>query len=144
MNTEFAPDQNELISLQQQISLKADVTDIGEITDYQLCEYYDGKVKNLNNLKKQYPEYSYNEFQLRLFANASGFITPNGGGGILCGYFSEPVVMHVTAGKELRTNYLTNKESYFNKLSNNTLYPVIDPDNKSKYSKLLKQIEKAF
>jgi hypothetical protein len=99
---------------------------------------------NLNSLKEKYSEYSYNELQLRIFANAEGFITPNGGGGILCGYFDAPVVMHVPSGKELRTNYLTNKESYYNKLSNNKLYPVIDPGNESNYKKLFDKIKEVF
>jgi hypothetical protein len=142
MNTEFAPDENEISSLRQNITLKANVDGIGELTDYELCEYYDGRVINLNKIDK--PEYSYNELQLRIFANASGFVTPNGGGGILCGYFSAPVVMHVPSGKELRPNYLTNKDSYYSKLSNNTLHAVIDPNNKTNYGKLLEKIKDVF
>jgi len=142
MNTEFAPDENEISSLRQNITLKANVEGIGELTDYELCEYYDGRVINLNKIDK--PEYSYNELQLRIFANASGFVTPNGGGGILCGYFSAPVVMHVPSGKELRSNYLTNKDSYYSKLSDNTLHAVIDPNNKTNYGKLLEKIKEVF
>jgi len=141
-NTEFALDENEMLSVRQNITLKANVEGIGELTDYELCEYYDGRVINLNKIDR--PEYSYNELQLRIFANASGFITPNGGGGILCGYFSAPVVMHVTSGKELRPNYLTNKDSYYSKLSDNTLHAVIDPDNKTNYSKLLEKIKEIY
>tara|TARA_A100001201_G_scaffold87642_2_gene77179 strand:+ start:11013 stop:11951 length:939 start_codon:yes stop_codon:yes gene_type:complete len=142
-NTEFAPDQNEKSTIEQKLTLKANVHEIGEMTDYELCEYYDN-IENLNSLKEKYSEYSYNELQLRIFANAKGFITPNGGGGILCGYFDVPVVMHVPSGKELRTNYLTNKESYYNKLSNNKLYPVIDPNNESNYKKLFDKIKEVF
>jgi hypothetical protein len=143
-NTEFALDENEKDTINQNLSLKADVEGVGVITDYELCEYYKDKVINLNILQKDYPQLSYNELQLRLFSNASGFITPNGGGGVLCGYFESPVVMHVPHGKELRTGYLTNKNCYYNKLSNNKLYPVFDIDNKSNYQKIIKQIKKVF
>ena len=143
-NTEFALDQNEMVTLQNNISLTANVDKIGNICDYDLCEYYNGKVINLNKLKQKYSHYSYNEFQLRVFANASGFITPNGGGGILCGYFDAPVVMHVPHGKELRTNYLTNKKCYYKKLSNNQLHAVLDPDNKSNYQKVINKIKEVF
>jgi hypothetical protein len=143
-NTEFTLDENEVKTVHQNISLKASVEEIGVITDYELCEYYNGKVINLNKLKTKYPQLSYNELQLRVFANSSGFITPNGGGGVLCGYFDSPVVMHVPHGKELRPQYLTNKNSYYNKLSNNKLHAVIDPNNQSNYKKLINKIKEVF
>ena len=52
--------------------------------------------------------------------------------------------MHVPSGKELRTNYLTNKDCYYNKLSNNTLYPVFDENNASNYNKLLTKIKEVY
>jgi hypothetical protein len=143
-NTEFPLDQNEQRTLAGNHSLTANVDGIGNLSDYDLCEHYSGKVINLNKLKEKYPEYSYNELQLRIFANSSGFVTPNGGGGILCGYFDAPVVMHVPHGKELRTNYLTNPDSYYQKLSNNTLHAVIDPDNESNYKKVIDKIKEVF
>ena len=143
-NTEFTLDENEINTKDQNLILKANVEGIGVITDYELCEYYNGKVINLNILKNNNPQLTYNEIQLGLFSNSSGFITPNGGGGVLCGYFDSPVVMHVPHGKELRTQYLTNKNSYYNKLSNNKLYAVIDPNNSSNYQKLIKTIKKVF
>jgi hypothetical protein len=140
-NTEFAIDQNEMATLDQGFTLCAHTTD-GVISDYEVCDYYDN-VHNLNTLKDNY-DYSYNEFQLRVFADASGFITPNGGGGILCGYFGSSVVMYVPHGKELRTNYLTNKNSYYNKLSDNKLYPVLDFNNESNYIKVVDKIKEVF
>ena len=76
-NTEFAPDQNEMSTLSQNITLREN-TDVGIIDDYQLCEYYD-TVYNINDLVDE-DNKSYNEFQLELFSSASGFITTNGGG----------------------------------------------------------------
>tara|TARA_R110002012_G_scaffold315958_1_gene530414 strand:- start:1 stop:942 length:942 start_codon:yes stop_codon:yes gene_type:complete len=141
-NTEFTIDENEQSTLHQGLTLTADVDQLGEISDYDLCDHYANVIK-LQDLSSKY-DYEYNELQLRINSNASGFITPNGGGGILCGYFSAPIAMHVTAGKELRPNYLTNKNSYFGKLSNNTLHPVIDEDNQSNYKKLLNKIKDIF
>ena len=140
-NTEFTPDQNELITLNQNITLREN-TDVGIIDDYQLCEYYDN-VYNINDLVEE-DNKSYNEFQLELFSSASGFITTNGGGGILCGYFNVPVVMHIPHGKELRTNYLTNEDSYYNKLSDNKLYVIIDPNNQSNYTKVMNKIKEVY
>ena len=143
-NTEFILDENEINTKNQNLTLKANVEGIGVITDYELCEYYDGKVININTLNKSNPQLTYNELQLGLFSNSLGFITPNGGGGVLCGYFNSPVVMHVPHGKELRPQYLTNKNSYYNKLSNNKLHAVIDPNNASNYQKLIKKIKEVF
>ncbi len=142
-NTEFAPDHNEIQTLLQENSLMGHIDELGEISDYDLCRHYNGQVVNLNDLIPQY-NYSYNELQLRLFSNAKGFITTNGGGGILCGHFSSPVVMNIADGKELRNNYLTNSNSYYQKISNNSLHPVFDPNNDSDYEKILCKIKEVF
>ena len=141
-NTEFTLDQNEMITLSGRYMLTANVQGTGVISDYDLCNYYD-KVINLNLLKEDYT-YSYNELQMKLFSVADGFISTNGGGGILCGYFDAPVVMHIPHGKELRTNYLTNENSYYNKLSYNKLYAVIDPNNQSNYTKVMNKIKEVY
>jgi hypothetical protein len=133
-NTEFTLDQNEMMTLQG----------VGVISDYDLCNYYSGMVINLNKMKKKYPQYSYNEFQLKLFSVADGFVTTNGGGGILCSYFKKPVVMYIPHGKELRTNYVTNKDSYLNKLSDSNMHPVLDEGTVNNYSKVIKKIKTVF
>ena len=38
---------------------------------------------------------SYNETQLKLFSGAEGFVTTNGGGAMLCGYFKKPVIVYI-------------------------------------------------
>jgi hypothetical protein len=141
-NTEFILDQNEMMTRSGNFKLTANVQGAGVISDYDLCNYYD-KVINLNLLKNDYT-YSYNELQMKLFSGADGFISTNGGGGILCGYFDAPVVMHIPHGKELRTNYLTNENSYYNKLSYNKLYAVIDPNNQSNYTKVMNKIKEVY
>ena len=143
-NTEFTLDQNEMMTLESKVSLTANVQGAGVISDYDLCNYYGGKVINLNRMKKKYPHYSYNEFQLKLFSVVDGFVTTNGGGGILCSYFKKPVVMYIPHGKELRTNYVTNKDSYLNKLSDSNMHPVLDEGNVNTYSKVIEKIKTVF
>jgi len=143
-NTEFTLDQNEMSTLDSKLSLTADVAGVGIISDYDLCEYFDGNVINMNKMKKDYPHYDYNEFQLKLFSSAEGFVTTNGGGGILCSYFKKPVVMYIPHGKELRANYVTNKDSYLNKLSENNIHPILDEGNLNNYSKVIEKIKTVF
>ena len=140
-NTEFILDQNEMRTLHEKHNLTANVEGVGIISDYDLCDYYDGKVMNMNKIESNY---SYNELQIKLFSGAEGFVTTNGGGGILCSYFDKPVVMHVPHGRELREQYLTKENSYINKLSNNKVYPVLDEGNKSNYEKVLNKIKEVF
>ena len=141
-NTEFTLDQNEMITLSGRYMLTANVQGTGVISDYDLCNYYD-KVINLNLLKNDYT-YSYNELQMKLFSGAEGFISTNGGGGFLCSYFGKPIIFYVPHGKELRTNYVTNKDSYLNKLSDSNMHPVLDEGNINNYSKVIEKIKTVF
>jgi hypothetical protein len=146
-NTEFAPDHNEIETLNRNVSLTATVEMNnglqGVITDYELCEYYNDVI-DINKMKEEYPQYTYNEFQLKLFSSAEGFVTTNGGGGILCSYFKKPVVMYVPHGKELRKNYITNEDSYLNKLSESNIHSVLDPGDVNDYSKVIKKVKEVF
>ena len=60
-------------------------TNLGVITDYHLCRYYDN-VYNMSELveyrRTNSKYFSYNEYQLQCFSGAEGFITTNGGGGV--------------------------------------------------------------
>ena len=131
-NTEFAPDQNEIATLQGGHEFQ-EITQEGKISDYDLCGYYDN-VYNLNDFDID----DYNEFQMKCFANADGFVTPNGGGGILCACFDKPVVFYVPSGKETRPGYLTNDDSYINKLSSAKIYVT------QEYSELIKEVKEVF
>ena len=142
-NTEFAPDNNEIETLNRNISLTAKVEGQGIITDYELCEYYNDVI-NMNKMKEEYSQCTYNDFQLKLFSSADGFVTTNGGGGILCSYFKKPVVMYVPHGKELRKNYITNKNSYLNKLSGGNIHAVLDPGEVNDYYKVIKKVREVF
>ena len=142
-NTEFAPDNNEIETLNRNISLTAKVEGQGIITDYELCEYYNDVI-NMNKMKEEYSQCTYNDFQLKLFSSADGFVTTNGGGGILCSYFKKPVVMYVPHGKELRKNYITNRNSYLNKLSGDNIHSVLDPGDVNDYYKVIKKVKEVF
>ena len=142
-NTEFAPDNNEIETLNRNITLTAKVEGQGIITDYELCEYYNDVI-NMNKMKEEYSQCTYNDFQLKLFSSADGFVTTNGGGGILCSYFKKPVVMYVPHGKELRKNYITNRNSYLNKLSGDNIHSVLDPGEINDYSKVIKKVKEVF
>ena len=138
-NTEFAPDQNELATLLGGFKFKEN-TQQGVMSDYDLCGYYD----NVYNLKELSQQKNYNEFQMSCFSDAEGFITTNGGGGILCSYFGKKVLFYVPHGKELREGYLTKENSYIKKLSNSDIHVVFDEDRKDNYSELIKQVKNIF
>ena len=140
-NTEFTLDQNEMDTLSQGVTLLAHTT-AGVMSDYEMCDYYPN-VYNVNDFDYG-DDYSYNEFQLECFSGASGFITTNGGGGILCAYFGKPVLFYVPHGKELREGYLTKENSYIKKLSDSDIHVVLDKDDINDYSKLIKKMKEVF
>ena len=137
-NTEFTLDQNEIATLQGGHEF-IEITDQGVLSDYDLCDYYDD-VYNMNNMEYE----NYNEFQLECFSGADGFITTNGGGGILCSYFQKPVLFYVPHGKELRPGYLTKENSYIKKLSDADIYVVLDEGEVNDYSELITRMKDVF
>jgi len=149
INNEFVLDENEKTTLENRLFLAASIQNNRIITDFDLCKNFNNKVLNLNELQKEY-NLDYNTLQMKLFSEATGFITMNGGGGILCSYFDKPVVMYVNKGKELRPMYLEYPDSYINKLSKAKIYPVFDnhvdwPKNGGRnYNKLLDTVKSIF
>jgi hypothetical protein len=118
-NTEFATDPNEFTNS----NITANVEGLGVITDYQLTEYYDN-VFLLNDIIDSI-DGTYNEAQLKIFARSKGFIAMGGGSSILCSYFNKPVIIYVNTSRDIRPGYFEGN-SYFNKLSNAKIIPVID------------------
>jgi hypothetical protein len=91
----FPLDQNEVTTVMNNCVLQADVDGIGVINDYELTKYFDN-VYLINDIKDKYSDsLTYNEIQLKLFANASGFVTMAGGGSTLfpC-MFQKPTVTY--------------------------------------------------
>ena len=141
-NTEFTPDQNEIATLQGGYEF-IEITDQGVISDYDLCDYYDD-VYNMNDFEYIFETHGYNQFQLECFSKADGFITTNGGGGVLCAYFEKPVLFYVPHGKELRPGYLTKENSYIKKLSNADIHVVLDEGDVNDYSELINKMKDVF
>lgn len=105
----FPLDQNEITTVMNNCILQANVTDIGVINDYDLTKYFD-HVYLINDIKDMYRDsLTYNEVQLKLFANASGFITIAGGGSTLfpC-MFQKPTVAYF--GREMSES---NRDRFF-------------------------------
>lgn len=125
-NKEFVLDQNEITTNQTNLKITADVEGIGTIDDYELCEYFNGKVINLNTLHKRHNNLDYSTLNLMLFSETEGFVSINGGGSQLCACFDKPLIIYVVKGTELRPNYLEYEDSYIRKMSKATIHPVYD------------------
>ena len=143
---EFTIDQNEYNSLQQGYhDITANVDGIGVITDFELCKYFDNVIL-IDDLVKE-SKYSYNETQLKIMANCSRFVTVCGGNSILSSLFGGTVISYIHKGKELRPNYF-GPNSYFRKLSNANIIPVIDNSvvktGIHDYSQLMEQVKIQF
>lgn len=142
-NTEFTIDNNEIQTLQNGIGdIIANVDGVGLMTDFDLCKHYEN-VHLFDDIVSKYPKLNYNEVQLALFSNATGFVSMGGGNGIFCSLFGKPNITYVTTSGELRPGYFDG-DSYYKKLANSKIYPVIDPETEIKkrkyrdYSKIYK------
>jgi hypothetical protein len=122
-NTEFILDQNEVFTNQNNVTLTANVEGFGQMTDYELCKQFDN-VTNITEFNNLFPDYS--TLNLNVFAEADGFVSVNGGGYQLFGYFDKPLIIYTSKGKELRPNYLEYEDSYIKMLGNANVYPIID------------------
>ena len=121
LNTEFPIDQNEMGSVQMGLDIRADVSEVGNISDRDLPKYFD-RVHLCDDLVD---EFDYNTTQMMIMANTDYFISPCGGNTVLSCLWDRPVITYITQGKELRPNYF-GENSYFQKLSNQNCIPVFD------------------
>jgi hypothetical protein len=117
-------DQNEMNAARMNLNITANVEDIGMITDRDLPKYMDDVVL-FDDIVEQYPQYTYNEIQLKIMANTEKFISVCGGNGILSSMFGGTAILYITQGRELRPNYF-GEESYWRKLSGANIVPVFD------------------
>ena len=142
-NTEFARDPNELLNK----DITADVDGHGHMTDYELVNHYDN-VFLMDDLISKIGK-GYNESQLNIFARSSGFISMGGGSSILCSCFEKPVIIYVNTSGDIRPGYF-DENSYFRKLSNAPIYPIIDTNDDIKkrghrdYTNLHNKISEVF
>ena len=141
-NTEFARDLNEHIGM----NIVGDTTE-GILTDYQLTKYFDD-VYLFDDIVKLVGK-NYNESQLKIFSQATGFISMGGGSSILCSCFNSPVIIYVNTSGDIRPGYF-DENSYFHKLSGAKIYPIIDKKKDiikrgyRDYSELFKTIKKVY
>jgi len=154
----FAIDQNEINSVRSNLNILADIEGIGVISDRDLPNYLQD-VWLFDDIVKKYPQYTYNEVQLKIMANTDKFISVCGGNGILSSLFGGTSILYVTQGRELRPNYFSD-ESYWKKLSGADVIPVFDvieelnenysgkykinKSGKNNYTGLLKKIKRIF
>ena len=150
----FPLDQNEVMTVANNYNLIANVNGVGIIDDYQLTSYFDD-VYLINDFKQKYSDLSYNEIQLKLFSNASGFITIAGGGSTLfpC-TFKRPTVSYF--GRKMSES---NRDKFFESngkknimnyhfMINPSLVPVVDRDGNDmvnyKYNNFLNEVKRIF
>ena len=142
-NTEFAIDANEWLGM----NIKGHMEGVGEITDFQLIDHYEN-VFLLDDIMGNTGG-TYNEAQLKIFARAEGFVARGGGSSILCSYFQKPVIIYVCTSGDIRPGYFE-KNTYFQKLSNNNVHAVVDPISVIKergyrdFSKVYSNVNKIF
>ena len=103
-NTEFPPDQNEINTLRNKEILSEEVEGIGNITYYQLTEFYEDVIL-FDDLVKENINHSYNELQLNIFTNAEGFIGMSGGSTLLLNLFKKPTITYLYNSSDLRYKF---------------------------------------
>ena len=148
-NKEFALDGNEVQTLNLNSKLSANVEGIGEITDYELCNYFEN-VTNINDLHHEL-DLDYSTLNLKLFAETEGFVTINGAGSQFCACFGKPLVLYATRSKELRPGYLEHDDCYFKMLSNAPIHAILDDygdwngnTRNRKYKELIDTVKQVF
>jgi hypothetical protein len=151
-NTEFPLDQNEINTLNNQETLKADVEGVGVITDYELTNYYDDVIL-FDKILEDNSEFTYNELQLNLFSNAEGFISMSGGSTLLLNLFKKPTITYLYNSSDLRDKFwedengVKNVKNYYH-MTNPNIIPFIDKNCEkmveNKNNEFLNTIKKTF
>ena len=150
-NTEgFTLDENEVNTLNHNLSLRADVEGVGMIDDYQLVEYFDG-VHLIEDLISDMgydvtsPQ-EYNIAQLKILSNIHASITSGGGNSILSSHFGKKHIIYNVMETEHKDGYF-GKDSYMNKLSDVELFIIKDAGKDirdrgyNNYTELIKTIK---
>ena len=138
-NTEFPLDQNEFNTLRNKESLQANVEGLGVIDDFSLTKYYDN-VYTFDEIHAQHKHLTYNETQIKLFTNSSGFISMGGGSTLFPCFFQKPTVAYYggTLTEINRKNFWEDKNGNkniknYHYMINPNLIPFIDKDGKDMY-----------
>ena len=148
-NTEFPPDQNELATLQNKEILSADVDGIGKITDHELTNYYEDVIL-FDDIVEENSDLTYNEVQLKLFANADKFVAMSGGSTLLLNLFKKPTITYLYNSSDLRENFWESKNGNVNiknyyYMMNPNVIPFVDENcvdmKNANYYKFLNSIK---
>ena len=148
-NTEFPPDQNEMATLQNKEILSADVDGIGKITDHELTNYYEDVIL-FDDIVKENSDLTYNEVQLKLFANADKFVAMSGGSTLLLNLFKKPTITYLYNSSDLRENFWESKNGNVNiknyyYMMNPNVIPFVDENcvdmKNANYYKFLNSIK---
>lgn len=152
-NTEFPLDQNEINTLNRKENLTANIDTIGVINDYELTTYYDD-VYLLDDIVAGHSSMTYNEVQLNLFTNASGFITMGGGSTLFPCLFKKPTVAYYGGTLTEINRKCFWEDSKGNRniknyhfMINPNLHPVVDKDSidmNNGYKNFLNKIYQVF
>ncbi len=124
-NTEFPLDTNEMNSISAGFNtISSEVEGLGMVDDYKLTEFYEDVIL-LDDLINEGNTNFYNESQLKLFSNASGFVSMGGGSTLLCCYFNKPTISYFTTAIECGREDYFGEDNYYRKLCDN-FYPILD------------------
>ena len=124
-------DQNELAG-QRHITDKS-----GQVTDFDLCDSYQN-VYTFQKLMSNYPYFTFNMFQCKIFSLCDKFITVQGGHSYLVGYFAKMNLNLIKKGRELRDGYYTNPNSWYGKLNGGSI------ELSTTESSLIENVEKYY
>ena len=92
-------------------------------------------VVTIQELSQRYPELTFNELQLRVFASCQRFISVLGGGSYLASYFGGVNIVYAKRGLEVDYDAFN---SWFHHLSGARIVPVQSADG------LLEAVEREF
>ena len=85
-----------------------DHQEIGDIGDFAAIKERFPDVLTIQQLHGQHPEFSFNELQMKLFANCERFISVLGGSSYLASYFGGTNIIYAREGWELPSNAYKN------------------------------------
>lgn len=99
-------------------NVASDNSETSSFTDLDLVSKYDD-VTTMQDLHEMHPEFTFNELQLRVYANCRHFISVQGGNAVLASYFGGVNVVKALRGQETRRGDFR----YFPMFAGTTVFP---------------------
>lgn len=81
---------------------------IADLGDFEAIGKHFPDVLTIQQLHSRHPEFTFNELQMRLFANCERFVSVLGGASYLASYFGGTNIVYAREGWEVRCNAYTN------------------------------------